>query len=55
MTPYNITRQYRDIRVTGNIKEKIFNRKRTPNRKKTLSKKTLINSYSKFKTKIIKN
>ena len=46
---YNITRQYRDIKVTGDIKERIFNRKRT------LSRKTLINSYSKFKTRIIKN
>ena len=46
---YNITRQYRDIRVTGNIKE------RTPNRKKMSSKKTLIDSYSKLKTRTIKN
>ena len=53
--PRNITRQYKDIRVTGNIKKRIFSKKRTPNRKKTLNKKTLIDSYSKLKTKIIKN
>ena len=47
--PRNITKQYRDIRVTGDIKE------RTPSRKRTPSKKTLIDSYSKLKTRIIKN
>ena len=46
--PYNITRLYRDIKIIGDIKEKILN-------KKILNKKTLINSYSKLKTKIIKN
>ena len=45
---YNITRQYRNIRVIGNIRERIPN-------KKTLNRKTFIDSYSKFKTKIIKN
>ena len=49
MTLYNITKQYRDIRVTGNTK------KRTLSKKRTLNRKTLINSYSKFKTRIIKN
>ena len=42
-TPRNITRPYRDIRVIGDIRE------RTPYRK------TLIDSYSKLKTRIIKN
>ena len=46
---YNITRQYKDIRVIGDIKEKTLNKKKTPN------KKTFMDSYSKFKTKIIKN
>ena len=40
---YNITKLNRDIRVIGDI------RKRTPYRK------TIINSYSKLKTRIIKN
>jgi hypothetical protein len=40
---YNITRPYRDIRVTGDIRERITYRK------------TLIDSYSKLKTRIIKN
>jgi hypothetical protein len=39
----DITRLYRDIRVIGDIRE------RTP------SGKTLIDSYSKLKTRIIKN
>ena len=47
--PYNITRQYRDIRVIGDIKERISSRKRIP------SRKALIDSYSKLKTRIIKN
>ena len=46
---YNIIRQYRDIRVTENTKKKIFSKK------KTLSRKTLMDSYSKLKTKTIKN
>jgi hypothetical protein len=41
--PRDITRLYRDIRVTGDIRE------RTP------SRKTLIDSYSKLKTRTIKN
>jgi len=41
--PRNITRLNRDIRVTGDIRE------RTPYRK------TSIDSYSKLKTRIIKN
>ena len=45
----DITRQYKNIRVTGDIKEKM------PSKKRTFSKKTLIDSYSKFKTKTIKN
>ena len=45
----NITRQYRDIRVTRDIK------KRMPSRKRIFSRKTLIDSYSKLKTRIIKN
>ena len=49
MTPRDITRQYRDIRVAGNIRE------RTPSRKRTASRKTLIDSYSKLKTRTIKN
>ena len=53
--PYNITRQYKDIRVIGDIKEKIPSRKRTLNRKKTPNRKTLIDSYSKLKTRIIKS
>ena len=53
--PRDITRQYKNIRITGNTKKRMFNRKRTPNKKKIFSKKTFINSYSKFKTKIIKN
>ena len=36
MPLYNITRQYKDIKVTGNIKKK------TPNRKNIFSKKTFI-------------
>ena len=43
MTLYNITRLNRDIRVIGDIRE------RTPYRK------TPIDSYSKLKTRIIKN
>ena len=43
MTPRNITRLYRDTRVIGDIRE------RTPYRK------MLIDSYSKLKTRIIKN
>jgi hypothetical protein len=43
MTPYDITRLNRDIRVTGDIRE------RTPN------KKTPIDSNSKLKTRTIKN
>jgi hypothetical protein len=39
----NITKLNKDIRVIGNIRERI------------LSKKTLIDSNSKLKTKIIKN
>jgi hypothetical protein len=41
--PRDIIRPYRDIRVIGDIRE------RTP------SRKTLIDSYSKLKTGIIKN
>jgi len=41
--PRDITKPNRDIRVTGDIRE------RTPYRK------TPINSYSKLKTRIIKN
>jgi hypothetical protein len=41
--PRNITRLYRDIRVIRDIRER------------TLSRKTLIDSYSKLKTGIIKN
>ena len=47
--PRDITRQYRDIKVTGDIK------KRTPSRKRIPNKKTLIDSYSKLKTRIINN
>ena len=43
MTLYNIFRLNRDIRDTKDIKKRLFNRK------------ALINSYSKFKAKIIKN
>jgi len=41
--PRNITRLNRDIRVIGDIREK------------TPSRKTPIDSYSKLKTRIIKN
>ena len=41
--PRNITRLYRDIRVTEDTKERIPYRK------------TFIDSYSKLKTRIIKN
>ena len=40
--PYNITKLNRDLRVIGDIKERI------------LYKKTFIDSYSKLKTKVIK-
>jgi len=43
VTPHNITRLNRDIRVIGDIRE------RMPYRK------TPIDSYSKLKTRIIKN
>jgi hypothetical protein len=43
VTPCDITRLNRDIRVIGDIKERIF------------SKKTPINNNIKFKTRIIKN
>ena len=46
---YNITKQYRDIRITEDIRERI------PSKKRMFSRKTLIDSYSKFKTRIIKN
>ena len=55
MTLYNITRQYKDIRVTGDIKEKMPNKKKTLSKKRTPSRKPFIDSYSKFKTRIIKN
>ena len=55
MTPCNITRLYRDIRVTGDIKKKIFSRKKMPSKKRMPNRKTLIDSYSKLKTKTIKN
>ena len=53
--PRNITRQHRDIKIIGNIKEKTLNKKRIFSKKRTPNKKTLINSYSKLKTRIIKN
>jgi len=43
VTLYNITRLNRDIRVIGDI------------RKRTLYRKAPIDSYSKLKTRIIKN
>ena len=55
MIPRDITRQYRDIRVTGNIKERTPSRKRTPNRKRIPSRKNFMDSYSKLKIRIIKN
>ena len=55
MTPHNITRQYKDTRVIGDIRKRMPNKKRTLSRKKMPSRKTFINSYSKLKTRIIKN
>jgi hypothetical protein len=49
MTPYNITRLNRDIRIIGDIRVIGDTRERTPYRK------TSIDSYSKLKTRAIKN
>ena len=55
MILYNITRLYRDIRVAGNIRVVGDIRVAGDIKERMLYRKTLIDSYSKFKIRIIKN